>query len=382
MTTVTPARRRVVAELLVVAAGLALFAGAWALDVEWLERRFGLETAHGYFLTIERAILVATGAALIVVFRPKAGRWTERVGAGEAVATCVRFTVALVLAVVASEVGLRILKLPRRYDMAVSSEALGEKNPRYGWLFKASKSITIPTGGRPIRYDFNAEHNRARSADDLPDPSRPSLLFVGESITVGHGLQWEESLPAIVGEALNLQVVNLGVEGYASDQAFLRLLDALPRFEHPVAVITLFLPGLVNRLERVDHPRLVFDGVEAKLVAPDFVQNLRLTQAFRESLDFHPEWAIKTTEEVFRQTARLAKERGARAIFLTPYLGTNWPRGDGYLVQELLVRQGLTVVDPNFGFEPIPGDNHPNAASTRRLAQAVIAALQTELARR
>jgi hypothetical protein len=146
---------------------------------------------------------------------------------------------------------------------------------------------------------------------------------------VGHGLRWEDSLPALVGEALNLQVVNLGVEGYASDQAFLRLLDALPRFEHPVAIITLFLPGLVNRLERVDHPRLVFDGDDVKLVPPGFIQNLRLTQAFRESLDFHPEWAIETTAEVPRRTARLATERGARAIFVTPYLGTNWPRGDG-----------------------------------------------------
>ncbi|MGO8999958.1 MAG: SGNH/GDSL hydrolase family protein [Polyangiaceae bacterium] len=382
MTGEEASRRRVIAELLVVAAGLSLLGGAWALNVEWLERRFGLETGHTYFLTIERAILIAAAVALIVVARPKVGRWTERVGTAEALGACFRIGLAFVLAIVASEVGLRILKLPRRYDMAVTSEALGETNPRYGWLFKASKSITIETAGRPIRYDFNAEHNRARSVDDLPDPSRPSLLFVGESITTGHGLQWDESYPAIVGEALNLQVVNLGVEGYASDQAFLRLLDALPRFEHPVAIVTLFLPGLVNRVERVDHPRMVFDGAEVKLVPPGFVQSLRLTQAFRESFDFHPEWAIQTTAEVFQRTARLAKERGARAIFVTPYLGTNWPRGDGYLVQELLVREGLTVVDPNFGFEPIPGDNHPNVASTRRLAEAIISTLQAELAHR
>jgi hypothetical protein len=382
MTTAGPARRRVVAELLVVAAAVGLFGGAWVLDVEWLKRRFGLESGHLYFLTIERAILIAAGIGLIALARPKLGRWVERVGTGEALASTLRIGLAFPLAVVASEVGLRILKLPRRYDMAVSTEALGEKNERYGWLFKASKSITVPTGGRPIRYDFNADHNRARSVDDVPDPSRPSLLFVGESIMVGHGLQWEESLPALVGDALNLQVVNLGVEGYASDQAFLRLLDALPRFEHPVAIITLFLPGLVNRLERVDHLRLAFDDGEVKLVPPGFIQNLRLTQAFRESLDFHPEWAIQTTAEVLRRTARLAKERGARAIFVTPYLGTNWPRGDGYLVQELLVKEGFTVVDPNFGFEPIPGDNHPNVASTRRLADAVVAALQSELAGR
>jgi hypothetical protein len=51
-------------------------------------------------------------------------------------------------------------------------------------------------------------------------------------------------------------------------------------------------------------------------------------------------------------------------------------------VQELLAKEGLTVVDPDFHFEPIPGDNHPNVASTRRLADAVVEALQSELAGR
>ena len=277
---------------------------------------------------------------------------------------------AVVLALIASEVGLRILKLPRRYDTALTSEALGERSARYGWVYKASKLVTVETAGRAIHYDFNAEHNRARTVDDVPDPTRPSILFVGESITAGHGLEWDESYPTLVGEALGLQVVNLGVEGYASDQAFLRLLDTLPRFEHPVAIVTVFLPTLVSRVERVDHPRMVFDGPEVMLVAPGFVQNLRLTQAFRESFDFHAEWAIQTTAEAFRRTAALAKTRGARALFVAPYLGKK-PRGDGYLIDELLVRQGLDVLDPDFDFEPIPADGHPNAASTRRLAEAI-----------
>ena len=382
MTTGRTARRRVVAELFVVSVGLGLLAGARALSFEWLQRRFGLDYEHGHILAIERVSLVVAAGALVLVARPIVGRWTERVGAEEAMSTCLRFGVAFVLSLVASEVGLRILKLPRRYEMGLTTEA-GEKNPRYGWLFRASKLTTVETDGRLIHYDVNAEHNRARSVGEVPDPARPSILFVGESITVGHGLPWEESLPAIVGEAMNLQVVTLAVDGYSSDQAFLRLLDARPRFEHPVAVVTFFVPNLmVNRLQATDHPRLLFDGDEVKLVSPSFIQSFRLTQAFREVFDYHAEWAIETTGEVFRRTARLATERGARALFVTPYLGCNWPRADGYLVDELITRQGLTVVNPHFGFQGIPGDNHPDAASTRRLADAVIASLQTELARR
>ncbi|MGO8998932.1 MAG: hypothetical protein ACLQVI_36870 [Polyangiaceae bacterium] len=376
-------RRRAVAESLVAAVGLASLAGACALRVEWLQRRFGLEAEHMSYPWIERAILVAVGAALLFGARPWVGRWAEQVSAREALATCFRFGLAFVLAIVASEVGLRILKLPRRYTMGLAKECNGEMSPRYGWLLKASNSLTLDFGGRAIRYDVNADHNRARSVDDLPDPTRPTIFFVGESITMGHGLMWEESLAGIVGDALNLQVVDLGVDGYASDQAFLRLLDTFPRFEHPVAIVTLFLPDLMlSRVERVDHPRMIFDGLEVKLVPPDFIQNLRLTQAFRESFGYHKEWAIETTAEVFRRTQQMADERGAKAIFVTPDLGTTCPRNDGYFIEELLVRKGRTVVNPCFGFEGIPVDNHPNAASTRRLADAVLASLQTELARR
>jgi hypothetical protein len=374
-------RGRIVAEVAVVVVAAASLALACRIDAEWCERYFSLIAERVGFVWMWRGILTALALALVLHVRPRLGRWVDRVGAGEALAACARIGLSLVLSVVASEIGLRLLNLPRRYDMAVTEASMGEKNPRTGWLFKASKTFTIKTGDRLIRYDIDADHDRARSIDDLPDPKLPSLLFVGESITAGHALQWDESYPAIVGAEMNLQVVDLGVDGYGSDQAFLRLVDALPRFERPVAIITFFMPGLLERVQRVDHPRLVFDGVEPKLVAPGFLESTRFAQAFRELFSYDAEWAIQTTAEVFRQTVRLANERGARAIFVSPYLGTNWPRGDGYLVDHLLVQPGYAVADQRIGFEPVPGDNHPNAASTRRLAEAVVRKLKAELAR-
>jgi hypothetical protein len=66
---------------------------------------------------------------------------------------------------------------------------------------------------------------------------------------------------------------------------------------------------------------------------------------------------------------------------VTPYLGKGWPRTDSYFIDDLLVRPGLPLVNPNFGFEPISNDDgHPDVASTRRLADAIIEALRTELA--
>ena len=114
------ARRRVVAELVVVAIGLGLLAAARAVTFEWLRRRFGLDYEHGHIVTIERAILLLTAGGLIFVARPIVGRWTERIEAKEAISACVRFGVALVLSVVASEVGPADPQAPHRSEMGVT----------------------------------------------------------------------------------------------------------------------------------------------------------------------------------------------------------------------------------------------------------------------
>jgi hypothetical protein len=148
-------------------------------------------------------------------------------------------------------------------------------------------------------------------------------------------------------------------------------------------VITVFLPGMVERVTGDDHPHLTFDGLVPNVtVAHDRWRDLALVRAFHEAVIYRDEETLELVQTIFRETTRLAEARGAQSLFVTPCLGNGWPRGDGYLVDALLRKQGLAVVDPDFHFEGIPGDNHPNAASTRRLAEAVVAALRIQLAER
>ena len=51
------------------------------------------------------------------------------------------------------------------------------------------------------------------------DLDRPSVLFAGESIMVGHGLTWDESVPGQAPALLGIQSANLSVEGFATTRS-------------------------------------------------------------------------------------------------------------------------------------------------------------------
>jgi hypothetical protein len=383
-------RARLVAELLVGGLGAAVLAWAWHADLRYCERHFCAEcfAYDSYQLHAAHAWRVGgalVGLVLLFVVRPLSGRWAGRRPVGQSLAAVGRIVLALVLAIVASEIGLRVLHLPRPRDKSHTIEvAIGEPNPRYGWLFTASKTTVLPhAGGRHVEYAVNAEHNRAPSVDANPDHTKPSILFVGESLTAGHGLPWEETYPALVGDALGLQVVNLAVHGYGFDQQFLRLYDALPTFEHPVAIVTIYLPLMIDRASEETHPHLEFVGHEPVVEPLDgFLHHSALVRAWWLARPYRTDHPLELAAQIFRETDRLAGERGAKAIFLAPNQNYGSPRGDQYVIDELFTRQGLTVIDADFGFHALQDDVHPDAASTRRLADLVVASLRTELARR
>jgi hypothetical protein len=375
-------RGRVVAELLVLA--LAVPPIAWALhtDVAWFVRHWSVDTRTPWVAQLWRAGTLVVAAALVLVVRPRAGRWVARVGGASALASAGRMALALVVAVAATEIVLRIVGVPKKHDFRGSCDnEMGEPDPRTGWVWKGPYARTVNQGGRPVHFAFDEHHDRVRSPAEAEDPGRPTIVLVGESIVAGHGLEWDESLAGRIGAALGVQVVTLGVDGYGSDQAFVRLFDALPRFSRVQAVVTIFFPGLVDRVGWDDRPRLAFAGDQPVIGPPrtGFWGDTRVVRIVTGLLPYRDEASIQLTGAIFRQTARLARSRGARALFLAPQLGRERPRGDAYLVDELLVRQGLEVVDPDWEYETLPGDNHPNAAATRTMAAAVVDALAREV---
>ncbi len=212
------------------------------------------------------------------------------------------------------------------------------------------------------------------------------MILTGESTAVGHGLQWPDTFAARLAEKLPVQIVNVAEGGYGSDQAHLRAIDALPRFAHPVAVVTLVLPVQLHRNIQDDRPRLVVrDG--ALVIEPASRSPFRLRQVFVDEVPYLSEAKLERsldlTRRILHATADAARARGAWPLFVVPSVGPPRPpeaRPEAFVVRALLDDLPHVVVDID-RVHLIPGDGHPDAGGAARIGDAIAAALAPHLGR-
>jgi hypothetical protein len=230
-------------------------------------------------------------------------------------------------------------------------------------------------GGRIVDYTFDALGYRVRRLDEPVDPERPTILFTGESIMFGKGLTWDESIPAQVGAMLGTQTANLAVDGYGSDQAYLRFQAELLRFRQPVAVVALFMTTLFGRNLDDDRPHLGPGLQWLPGVRHGRLRALALLVAPYRS-DATVELGITVTREILGATIDEAAARGATALILVPQFGLE-DRVEHELRRRILDEAGLpyvlVAIDPAWR---LPGDVHPNANAAHRIAAAVAARLR------
>ncbi len=255
-----------------------------------------------------------------------------------------------------------------------NEEPLRRRDPRLGWVFVPSRTGHERIGGRVVEYAFDAEGYRVHCANQPIDPERPTVVFTGESVMAGYGLNWDETVPAQVEALLGMRCANLAVNGFATDQAYLRLLTELPRFRQPVAVVTGFMPTLFDRNLDDDLPHLgpglVWQpGVYQWRLAAirDIMFPYRSTEAI--------ERGISLTREVLRATVDLARARGAVPLILVPEFAPEDPTEER-LRRRILDDAGLPYVwvklDPSWR---VPGDSHPDLRAAHAMAVAIAAQL-------
>ena len=245
-------------EIIVAAFGLGLIAFAAAAEQSWWDAHFlpvFFLSRENYVLgeRIARLIAFALGVEITFFARAPLGRFAARRSFGAFLADIAAVLVAIVLALGVSELVLRHTFSRAAEEDPADQEPLRKPDPELGWVFIPSRTGHLLTAGRDTTFSFDASGYRVRGVDAPVDPAKPTIIFTGESIVAGYGLTWGETIPAQTGAALGVQSANMAVFGYANDQAYLRLAQALPGFRRPVAVVSLFMPTLLFRHSRSEH---------------------------------------------------------------------------------------------------------------------------------
>jgi hypothetical protein len=122
--------------------------------------------------------------------------------------------------------------------------------------------------GRTVTH--NSHGNRGPEAAFEKPPGVRRVVVVGDSQAWGYGVGDEDTIPAQLSRALNdgggarYEVLNLGVGGYGTDQAFLKYLAQGRRYSPDAVVLTTFKNDPVENAHTVywgvGKPRFYLDG--------------------------------------------------------------------------------------------------------------------------
>jgi hypothetical protein len=362
-------------EILVAGLGIALMVCAMLADQRWLDRHFlpSWFLPHRWYVVIESSVRVAiagTGAVALVA-RARAGR-----AIASAIGLIALSILGAILAVGASEAALRSVH-PRAAEwLTPDEEPRRQPDPRIGWTFVPARTGRSTIGARSVEYSFDRTGYRVRRPDRPVDTAQPTIVFVGESVMFGEGLTWEESVPAQVGTMMGIQSANLAVHGFSSDQAYLRLQTELPRFQRPVAVVSLFMTALFGRNLDDDRPHLGPGLIWLPAEEHGRLASLAtLIVPYRTSETV--ERGVAMTREVLGATVDLARRRGATPLIVVPHFGAE-DEGERTLRRRILDDTKLPYVWVQMDDAwRLAWDRHPNAHAAQVIAGAVAARLRS-----
>jgi hypothetical protein len=289
----------------------------------------------------------------------------------------------------ASEWILRRFALTARALRAKRAEhILGREDARYGWAMLPSRTTLLGPPGAPVPYAIDAWGNRAARDAGSPDPAQPSVIVAGESTAFGYGLAYEQTFAALLGRELGLQVVDVGAGGYGTDQAALRLEDALDRLERPVAAVQVFLLVQLQRNVQDYRPRLALrDGALALVPrASGPFADLRVRDIVVNETPVLFEWQLRdslaVTGAVLRRVEQRIRARRAAPLFLVVSFGPT-SESEEQLVRSLFADPALPFARARVDFAHLlPYDRHPDADASRTLASVAASALRAQTAAR
>ncbi|MBW8783861.1 MAG: hypothetical protein JF593_04355 [Novosphingobium sp.] len=360
------------------AVAAALIAAAWAMDAAWADRHilpsFFVARSFQLGLVVAARALLIAGAVAVLAFAPPALRNVGPLRLSLMVAAA---TASATAAIVCTELVLRLSPWQAFQARSLEREPQRRRDPRYGWTHLPSHSGLQWIGNRWVDYAFDSHGYRVPAAGLEVDVTAPSIVFSGESLMLGFGLTWPETVAARVAVGTGLQPANLAVTGFATDQALLRLGDELPKFRCPVAVVSVFMPSFLDRNLNTDRPH--FDA-DLRLLPPR--TGSRLAATLRHAIGYRSsesvERGIAMTTTWLLATRRVARARRARWLLVVP---TFMPESRA---EQAIRRRILDDAGIDYAFVPVDagarirGDAHPSARGTAVIAAAILDRLRSD----
>ena len=201
-----------------------------------------------------------------------------------------------------------------------------------------------------LKYTLKGKHfthNSKGFRSPEPDNNRKQVLLIGDSVTYGVGLNDGETIASFLGrEALDIQSLNLGVNGFGIDQYYLFLERHLKNLNADYVVVIIYTGNDLLDIARADlsgigKPFFLLKGnilvnLNSKLsrfnCSPfwsrswlgSLVGRVRLVDLFCHRRQMKPTEAKRLVKILFRKIHQLSNQYGAKTLFvLSPALPAN-----------------------------------------------------------
>lgn len=303
------------------------------------------------------------------------------------------FFTFLVLFVVI-EGAFRIVGIPYKVKYIPNENSFARFDPELGWSYLPDKSTILKIGNitKPVHFDENGI--RVPNSGFQFNYSRPSVLFIGGSFTMGHGLSYEESFVGRFDamEEIPYQIVNLGVQGYGTDQALLALKRHFSKFNPKVVVYTFIEDHILrngNYDRRILVPTAKFLGTKPQfqlnnnkelflartpLLYKDYINSylidllkIRTGKLF----GYFPPYPEDLTKAIIQEMKEYSNKHNAHFVVLN----WRWSNEDyDRLLQDLDINMIDTLEDAPDGWEEmvILKGVHPTAEASDHAAQLLL----------
>lgn len=314
---------------------------------------------------------------------------------------------SLAMSLVVAEGLLRLFHLPFQSKWNITPNALSKFDPELGWSYIPGQSVMQEFGAdrRKVPMYFDNIGSRVRKPGDRANPAAPTVLFVGDSFTFGHGVTYEESFVGRLAARPDFpwQVVNLGVQAYGTDQALLMLKRHFKSF-NVKAVVYNFIFLQVDRNEiydvRIPHPRTVFVGTKPKFAleqggalylanAPVEYKNLSYSHLWACLQIFNQRWgpkpSVRLTRALVEEMKVYVESRGAKFVVIdwdqwSSRVGKPvWKEGEFPWGLDVDVIRPAANGPPGWSTWIIPGDGHPDPRQHLYVSQLVANELERSM---